>query len=69
MTITHSGGSSINIKHVSMCVSPKRRRSKTLLKIDERGLKMLETVFSIAICRQFGDKLQSKTVSSDCSST
>ena len=35
--------------------------SKTLLTIDERGSKSLDTVFSIAICRQLGDKLQSKT--------
>ena len=27
--------------------------------------KSLETVFSITICRQFGDKWQSKTVSND----
>ena len=33
-----------------------------LLTIDERGSKMQETVFSIAICRQLGDKWQSKTL-------
>ena len=42
--------------------TPERRQSKTLLTIDERGSKTLETVFSIAICRQSGDKLQSKTM-------
>ena len=30
--------------------------------IDERRSKTLETVFSIAICRQSGDKWQSKSV-------
>ena len=30
--------------------------------IDERGSNSLETVFSIAICRQLGDKWQSKTL-------
>ena len=39
-----------------------RRQSKTLLTIDERGSKMLETVFSIVICYQLGDKWQSKTL-------
>ena len=34
-----------------------------LLTIDKRGSKLLETVFSIAICRQLGDKWQSKTLS------
>ena len=33
-----------------------RRQPKTLLTIDERGSKSLETVFLIAICRQLGDK-------------
>ena len=32
------------------------------LKIVERGSKSLETVFSMAICRQSGDKRQSKTL-------
>ena len=35
---------------------------ETLLTIDERGSKMLETVFSIVICYQLGDKWQSKTL-------
>ena len=39
-----------------------RRQSKMLLTIDERGPKSLETVFSIVIGRQFGDKWQSKTL-------
>ena len=42
--------------------TPGRRQSKTLLTIDERGSKSPETVFSIAICRQSGDKWQSKTL-------
>ena len=37
-----------------------RRQSKTLLTINERGSKSLETVFSIAICNKSGDKWQSK---------
>ena len=39
-----------------------RRQSKTILTIDERGSKSLETLFSIAICRHLGDKWQSKTL-------
>ena len=39
-----------------------RRQSKPLSTFDERGSKSLETVFSIVICRQSGDKLQSKTL-------
>ena len=39
-----------------------RGQSKSLLTIDERGSKSLETVFLIAICRQLGDKWQSKTL-------
>ena len=42
--------------------TPDRRQSKTLLTIDERRLKSIETVISIAICRQPGDKWQSKTL-------
>ena len=41
--------------------TPDRRQSKTILTIDKRGSKSLETVFSIAICRQSGDKWQWKT--------
>ena len=36
------------------------RQSKTLLRIDEHGSKLLEAVFSIAICRQSVYKWQSK---------
>ena len=39
-----------------------RRQSQTLLTADERGSKSIKTVFSIAICRQSGDKWQSKTL-------
>ena len=39
-----------------------RRQSNTLLPIDERGSKIAKSVFSIAICRQLGDKWQSKNV-------
>ena len=39
-----------------------KRQSKTLLTIDERRSNLLEKVFSIAICRQLGDKWQSKTL-------
>ena len=35
---------------------------ETLLTIDECRSKMLETMFLIAICRQTGDKWQSKTM-------
>ena len=42
--------------------TPSRRQSKTLSTIEERGSKSIETVFSIAICRQCGDKWQSKTL-------
>ena len=40
--------------------TPDRRQLKTLL-IDEHGPRLLEIVFLIAICRQLGDKWQSKT--------
>ena len=46
---------------VDILSTPDRRQSKTLF-INERGLKSLDTVFSIAICRQWGDKWQSKTL-------
>ena len=36
--------------------TPDRRQSNTLFTFDERGSKSLETVFSIAICRQSGDE-------------
>ena len=40
------------------------QQSKMLLTIDERrGSKLDKTVFSITICRQSGDKWQSKTLS------
>ena len=39
-----------------------RRQSKTLLKSTNAEQKSTETVFSIAICRQSGDKWQSKTL-------
>ena len=39
-------------------ITPGRRKSKTLFTIDELRSKSLETVFSIAICRQSGDKGQ-----------
>ena len=42
--------------------TPDSRQSKTLLTIDERGSRIANTVFSIAICRQSGDKWQSKTL-------
>ena len=36
--------------------TPKRRQSETFLKSTNADKKSLETVFSIAICRQSGDK-------------
>ena len=42
--------------------TPGRQQSKTLLTIDEHAQKLLETVFFIDICRQLGDKWQSKTL-------
>ena len=42
--------------------TPGRRQSKALSTIDESGSKSIETVFSIVICRQCGDKWQSKTL-------
>ena len=46
-----------------LLLTPDRRQSKTHLTIDEReSKKTLETVFSIAICRQSGDKWHSKTL-------
>ena len=42
--------------------TPDMRQSKKLLTIDEHGLKSLERMFSIAICRQLGDKWQLKTL-------
>ena len=35
---------------------------KTFLTIEERGSKTIETVFSFAICRQYGNKWLSKTL-------
>ena len=57
-------------KQVSMH-TPGRGQSKTLLIIDERGLKKsLETVFLIVICRQLGDIMAIKnSVSNDFLST
>ena len=46
----------------STCTIPDMRRSKTLLKSTNVDQKSLETVFSIAIYRQTGDKWQSKTL-------
>ena len=43
--------------------TPRRRLSKTLSTIDTWGSKLDRNMFSIAICRQIGDKWQSKTVS------
>ena len=43
-------------------ITPGRRQSNTLLPIYKRVLKLLEVVFSIAICRQSSDKWQSKTL-------
>ena len=48
-----------------LTIEPRRRLSKTLLTIDTRGSNSIETVFSIAICRQLDDKWQSKTVSNE----
>ena len=42
-------------------ITPDRRQSKTLLTIYKDQIS-LETVFLIAICRQSGDKWQSKTL-------
>ena len=42
--------------------TPGRRLSKTLLTIDELGSKLDRNIGLIAICRQSGDKWQSKTV-------
>ena len=45
-----------------MIATPGRRQSKKLSTIDERGSKIDRNSFSIAICRQCGDKWQSKTL-------
>ena len=50
------------IEHKYSLFTSDRRQSKTLLTIDERGSKSLETVFSITICRQYLDKWQLKTL-------
>ena len=42
--------------------TPDRWQAKTLLTTDECDQKSLETVFSIAICRQSGDKWEWKTL-------
>ena len=42
-------------------ITPDRRQSKTFLTIDD-DRNSIETVFLIAICRQSGDKWQSKTL-------
>ena len=46
-------GPNINFVHVS---TPGRRQSKTLILSTNEDQKLFETEFSIAICRQFGDK-------------
>ena len=43
-------------------ITTDRWQSKTLLTIDKHILKLLETVFAIAICRQSGYKWQWKTL-------
>ena len=42
------------------------RQSKTLITIDERGQKSLETLFSVAIFRQSGDKMAIENYVSYC---
>ena len=59
---THSIGPGILYTLYGSITIPDMRQSKTLLTIDERGSKLLETWFSIAICRQSGDKWKSKTL-------
>ena len=44
------------------CITPDRRQSKTPQQSTNADQKSLETVFSIAICRQSVDKWQSKTL-------
>ena len=44
------------------CITPDRGQSKTLLTIDEHRSKSPETVFSMAICHQLGDKWRLKTL-------
>ena len=51
----------IGRKRGNVLYTPDRRISKTLLTIDNADHKSLETLFWIAICRQSGDKWQSKT--------
>ena len=46
-----------------------RRQSKTLLTIDKRESKLLETVFLIAICHQWETNGNQKSVSNDFLST
>ena len=43
-------------------LTPDRRQPKMLLTITDVDQKFRETVFLIAICRQSGDKWQSKTL-------
>ena len=52
-TVSHRGMQTFGI-------TPDRRQSKTLSTITDQ--KSLETEFSIVICRQSGDKWQSKTL-------
>ena len=52
----------ISLETCSVFTTSDRRQSKTLLiTIDDPDQKTLEIVFLIVICRQSGDKWQSKT--------
>ena len=57
----HETNSQSSLNYLKHYLTPDSRQSKTLLTIEERRLKSLETEFLIAICRTTGDKWQSKT--------
>ena len=47
---------------LSIILTPDRRQSKTLILFRNVDKKLLETEFLMGICRQSGDKWQSKTL-------
>ena len=52
----------VRFYHNTAHISLDRWQSKTLIQLTKVDQKLLETVCLVAICRQSGDKLQSKTL-------
>ena len=51
-----------NYRKICSFITPERRQSITLLTLTNTDQKSLETMILIAICRQSGEKWQSKTM-------